>query len=184
MKWPRSYNSSRQVYHLVLDSSSIITLTELDVLREIFKRLATQASALRVIIPSRVLEELERSSISIDQYNEAYQVMVFNANDMEINLPQGLGEGEKEAILIALSLMKLSNVIVITDDKKARKTCEKLKINALGTLGLVELLKKHKIISRIEALALIQKIPNTSLYITPQLLEKAQHKIETQKLWK
>jgi predicted nucleic acid-binding protein len=78
--------------------------------------------------------------------------------------------------------MKLSNVIVITDDKKARKTCEKLKINALGTLGLVELLKKHKIISRKEALALIQKIPNTSLYITPQLLEKAQHKIETQKL--
>ncbi|MEM1605311.1 MAG: hypothetical protein QXW41_03620 [Fervidicoccaceae archaeon] len=182
MKWPRSYNSSRQVYHLVLDSSSIITLTELDILTEIFKRLATQAGALRVIIPSRVREELKRSSISIDQYNEAYQVMVFNANDMEINLPQGLGEGEKEAILIALSLMKLSNVIVITDDKKARKTCEKLKINVLGTLGLVELLKKHKIISRKEALALIQKIPNTSLYITPQLLEKAQHKIETQKL--
>jgi len=46
----------------------------------------------------------------------------------------------------------------------------------------VELLKKHKIISRKEALALIQKIPNTSLYITSQLLEKAQHKIETQKL--
>lgn len=121
MKWPRSYNSSRQVYHLVLDSSSIITLTELDILTEIFKRLVTQAGALRVIIPSRVREELKRSSISIDQYNEAYQVMVFNANDMEINLPQGLGEGEKEAILIALSLMKLSNVIVITDDKKARK---------------------------------------------------------------
>jgi len=121
LKWPRSYNSSRQVYHLVLDSSSIITLTELDILTEIFKRLVTQAGALRVIIPSRVREELKRSSISIDQYNEAYQVMVFNANDMEINLPQGLGEGEKEAILIALSLMKLSNVIVITDDKKARK---------------------------------------------------------------
>jgi hypothetical protein len=97
LKWPRSYNSSRQVYHLVLDSSSIITLTELGILTEIFKRLATQASALRVIIPSRVREELKRSNISIDQYNEAYQVMVFNANDMEINLPQGLGEGVKRS---------------------------------------------------------------------------------------
>jgi predicted nucleic acid-binding protein len=73
------------------------------------------------------------------------QVMKFSDNSAATQLPEGLGEGEKEAILLTLSMKNASRVIVITDDLKARKTCKRLSIEVLGTLGLIELLKRYKL---------------------------------------
>jgi predicted nucleic acid-binding protein len=97
-------------------------------------------------------------------------------------LPEGLGEGEKEAILLALSMKSAGRVIVITDDLKARKTCKRLSIEVLGSLGLIELLKRYKVISKDEALTLIEKTLSTSLRIKIELLHRARYKIETQEL--
>jgi predicted nucleic acid-binding protein len=71
-------------------------------------------------------------------------------------------------------------IVVITDDKRAKNTCRELGIKVIGTLGLIEFAKKHGAISKEEALSLIAKIPYTSLYITQELLEKAQNKIKHQ----
>jgi len=75
------------------------------------------------------------------------QVMKFSGNNDAIQLPEGLGEGEKKAILLTLSMKNASRVIVIIDDLKARKTCKRLSIEVLGTLGLIELLKRYKLMA-------------------------------------
>jgi predicted nucleic acid-binding protein len=73
--------------------------------------------------------------------------MKFSGNSDATQLPEGLGEGEKKAILLTLSMKNASRVIVIIDDLKARKTCKRLSIEVLGTLGLIELLKRYKLMA-------------------------------------
>jgi len=75
------------------------------------------------------------------------QVMIFSGNSDATQLPEGLGEGEKKAILLTLSMKNASRVIVIIDDLKARKTCKRLSIEVLGKLGLIELLKRYKLMA-------------------------------------
>ncbi len=50
----------------------------------------------------------------------------------------------------------------------------------MGTLGLIEFLKKHKILFREEAIDMLKRIPGTSLYITQSLLDEANNKFLTQ----
>jgi predicted nucleic acid-binding protein len=130
---------------LIFDSSLIIALWELSVLAEIFERLSMNNTKLRAVIPLKVYEELSRGSVNVGQYAGMIQVMKFSDNSVATQLPEGLGEGEKEAILLALSMKSTGRVIVITGDLKARKTCKRLSIEVLGTLGLIELLKQYKL---------------------------------------
>jgi len=58
---------------------------------------------------------------------------------LPIEIPRRLGEGERYAIALAYTLtqqLSKNNVttIVVTDDKQARKGCEKLGIKVFGTL--------------------------------------------------
>jgi predicted nucleic acid-binding protein len=102
---------------------------------------------------------------------------------LPIDTPRSLGEGEREAIAIALHLASHSSAIpfVVTNDKRARATCRRLGIKVIGTLGLIELAKKNNVITKREALALLDRIPQTSLYATQQIIKEAKDKIRTQK---
>lgn len=182
MRERRDCSLPRQRYYLIFDSSSIIVLWELGVLAEIFKRLSMNNTELSAIIPLKVYEELSRGSVNVGQLANIIQVKKFSDERVATHLPEGLGEGEKEAILLALSMKSTGRVIVITDDLKARKTCERLSIEVLGSLGLIELLKRYKVISKNEALTLIEKTESTSLRIKTELLHRARYKIETQEL--
>ncbi len=184
MRERRDCSMPRQCYNLIFDSSSIIVLWELGVLAEIFKRLSMNNTELRAIIPLKVYEELSRGSVNVGQLANIIQVKEFSDELVTTHLPEGLGEGEKEAILLALSMKSAGRVIVITDDLKARKTCKRLSIEVLGSLGLIELLKRYKVISKDEALTLIEKTLSTSLRITTELLHRGRYKIETQELSK
>ncbi|MEM1611318.1 MAG: DUF3368 domain-containing protein [Sulfolobales archaeon] len=68
----------------------------------------------------------------------------------------------------------------VRDDKRARNKCRELGIRVIGTLGLIELAKKQGAISKNQALELLNRIPDTSLYITPELLKEAQNIIKHQ----
>jgi predicted nucleic acid-binding protein len=68
----------------------------------------------------------------------------------------------------------------VTDDLEARRVCERLGIRVVGTLGLIELLKKCKAITKEKALEMLQRISSTSLRITQKLLNEAHRKISTQ----
>ena len=173
MTKPRSSKS----YILIIDSSTLIVLRELGAER-LLDNLRARGIA-EIIIPEAVVREFARAGITIKTYSPPPQL------DKEPPLPEvprSLGEGELEAIGVALSLAGTHQAepIVVTDDKKARRACRRLGLQVIGTLGLVELAKKHGVIAKDEALELMDRIPETSLYATPQILEEAKTKIEQQ----
>ena len=160
---------------LIFDASTLITLNELGLI-PLLSQLASQHE---IIIPEKVRQELKTTKLQLPRTEPKIK-----QTDLPPHLSsalEGLGEGEKEAITIAYLLAaKGVNCTVVTDDKKARKTCKKLKVKATGTLGIIEHLKISRIITKKEALKALAKIPQTSLYITPDITEKAEQKIQSQ----
>ena len=81
-------------------------------------------------------------------------------------------------MILAYRLRGKEKAIVITDDEKARKTCQKLNIKVRGTVGLIKIAFEHNIISKEQAINLINKIREISLYITDQIISQAIRQIE------
>lgn len=80
-----------------------------------------------------------------------------------------LGRGEQEAIIWSLHYAG----ILVSDDKKVRNLCKKLKIRIVGTLGLCKLAYKRNYFTD---KAMYYKVINTlveDLYVTPKLIEWA-----------
>ena len=67
---------------------------------------------------------------------------------------------------------------MVTDDRQARRRCEEIGLNVKGTLGLMKLAVKHKILDKNKAIKLIRRVQSTSLYITRDLIEKAIEQIK------
>ena len=61
-------------------------------------------------------------------------------------LPRTLGEGEREAIVLAQEL----RAVLIVDDAAARDTALRLGISVLGSLGVLREAKLHRIISAVK----------------------------------
>ena len=171
MRRSRSFKKS---YILVFDTSTLIILMELDILD--YLRKSIERSLIDIVIPNGVREELRRGGREI---NLPYTDVDINEKDLEgINdIPRSLGRGEFEAIATAYIWREHSNIIVVSDDKKARSTCERLNLNCFGTLGLLEFLKKNRVITKEEAISILNKIPETSLYIKRDLLDMTREKI-------
>ena len=168
-------SQSNEKYCLIVNSSTIITLNELNQVNLIDKA----KEIAEIYIPNAVKMEVE-NNISI----QAKTIQIKNniiPPHIESYL-EGLGEGEKEVIITALTLSQTTDkikIIVVTDDKQARRKCKQLKINVKGTLGLIKILEENKIITKRKAIEIIEKLPETSLYITKELIEKAKTQILT-----
>ena len=57
---------------------------------------------------------------------------------------------------------------LLIDDKKGRKVADELKIKYIGTLGLLKIAKKRKIIKNVKPF--IEKFLNKGYYIDKQLI--------------
>jgi len=124
-------------------------------------------------------ELLEEISSYAEQYNHTPDKRILDERDF----PPSMGEGERHAIEIAIGLSRKhpdKRAVVVTDDKRARNFCRKKGVEHTGTLGLIELAKKRKLISKREALKTISRIPSTSLYIAPGVLEEAAVRVKQQ----
>ncbi len=168
-------------YVFVFNATAIIVLRELghiDLIDDIRYRCGA-----KILIPSRVRNEFLRAGIELKIHSDNIEFDdATNVASIE-DIPESLGEGERHAIMIAYLLTRRLGreaVAVVTDDKRARNKCRELGIRVIGTLGLIEFAKKHGAISKIEALELINKIPDTSLYITSRLLKDIKIKVENQ----
>ena len=176
-------NSNNRIY-LIIDSSTIITLYELKSLN-LLKKLR---SKVKIIIPIAVKRELSRGAHGIRVNNISSPIVELNIKEVrgEIKaLLEGLGNGEREAIEIAYSIIhegECDKVIVVTDDFTARQRCKRLGIPVMGTLGLIDFAKRRRIITKNRALEIIDSIPSTSLYITQELLRQVKEKIMHQNL--
>ena len=177
MKKQKNYERK---YVLVFNATTIIVLRELQ--REKLVEEIRKQGIAKIVIPQGVIEEFQRAGMQVNIPNDDVRIEQMNTNRI-LDIPQSLGEGERQAITIAYTLTRTQDtetVMVVTDDLKARKTCRRLGLNVIGTLGLIEFAKKHNIITKEEALNLLESIPNTSLYISPELLEKARIKLKQQ----
>lgn len=68
--------------------------------------------------------------------------------DMARALQTQIDEGESEAITLAV---ELGNVLVVLDDKKARRIARQMDLKIIGTVGLLLRAKKKGIISEVKA---------------------------------
>jgi len=166
---------------LILDATVIITLRELESL-DLLEGIQKMCDA-NIIIPQAVVDEFQKANTN-PPISDASVVKVQRV-ELPIDIPKSLGKGESQAIAIALAISQEQEsheniTYVVTDDKHARSVCNKLGVKAIGTLGLIELAKKCGIITKGKAIELLNKIPNTSLYITSALLNSARHKIQHQ----
>lgn len=175
----KKLKSSKELV-MIFNATPIITLRELEygnLIAEI-----RRACSVKIIIPQRVKEEFTEAGQELDIPSDDIEAEQL-ASKHHIDVPLSIGKGERQAIEIAYALAQeagMDAVIVVTDDKRARNKCEKLGISVIGTLGLIEYAKKHQVIPKEKALALLDKIPSTSLHITPELLEKARNQIKQQ----
>ena len=173
--------SCEKRYVLVFNTSTIIVLRELgrvDLIDSI-RRLGVA----KIVVPQAVKDEFVMSGtwISIQSNDVAASPDEVDIHSMDV--PQSLGEGERQAIAIAYAISRThseSVALVITDDLRARKTCKRMGIKVMGTLGLIEFAKKYGVITKEEALNLLERIPSTSLYVTREILEEARNKIMLQ----
>lgn len=175
------YPSYEKKLKLILDTSTIITLSELGSIRLLEE--LSRSSGVDVIIPPEVLVEITRSRSVIPLTQNFFRVLQADTKSLPNDVPRRLGTGERALIAIAHELTKRSQetVIAVTDDKSARSKCEKIKVRVCGTLGLIELAKKLGIISKKDALELIQRIPETSLRVNYDILTRVKSSIERQR---
>ena len=68
---------------------------------------------------------------------------------MPESIPLELDAGEREAIALALSKQTTRGVL---DEKRARKVAQSLKLNVIGTLGILILAKQNQIIPKVKPL--------------------------------
>ncbi|MEB3788297.1 MAG: hypothetical protein GSR72_00185 [Desulfurococcales archaeon] len=178
----RKPGSSRRRYVLVFNATTLIVLRELGRMDmvEAIRRLGYVS----IVIPRGVRNEFLRAGIGVaipsNNIFDDEELM----EDLLLDIPRSLGEGERHAIAIAYSLTQRLGqdtvVVVVTDDKRARSKCRELGVKVFGTLGLIEFAKKHGIISKEEALKLLDLLPDTSLYVTEELLGEARARIRQQ----
>ena len=178
----RKQRNSEKRYILIFNATTLIVLRELRSI-ELIDRIREHGIA-KLFIPQSVREEFVRAGKHIDIQNDDIPVDYIDMGELLLDIPQSLGEGERQAIAIAYAITRSHNieetVVVVTDDRRARSTCTRIGLKVIGTLGLIELAKKHGVITKDEALRLLNEIPSTSLYITLELLAKARTKIEQQ----
>jgi predicted nucleic acid-binding protein len=150
---------------IVSDSGPIISFARADylkLLRQLFQE---------IIIPEAVYEE-----IAVVGGGRAGAKEVISGtwikkrkigNQLSVKrLPQILGLGEREAIILAQEL----NALLLIDDRKAREVAEKNGISCFGSLRVLKEAKNRKLISAIKPI--IDELRKKGLRIDSSLYQK------------
>ncbi len=139
---------------IVSDATCLIGLHnvgKLDVLPKIFSK---------ILIPPAV----EREFGGVIELTETIPPSDHNLVN---SLALFLGAGESEAIALALE----QNAPIILDDKKARMTADSMGLKILGTVGILLLAKRKRLVSEISPL--LQELERTGFYMSANLKEQA-----------
>lgn len=129
-----------------------------------------------VILPEAVYFEVTRGLRGREEVSEALNsgwAKVRNVQDRRlVNLLQGdlRGRGECECIVLA---GELGIDTVLIDDKKARKIAEKAGIQVVGTLGVLVLAVKEKVLSKDDALGIVQSLTESDFRLSEAVVKKA-----------
>jgi predicted nucleic acid-binding protein len=85
-----------------------------------------------------------------------------------IALRTQMDEGEAEAIALAL---ELENVLLILDDKKARRVAQQMSLKVIGTVGMLLRAKRQGVIAEVKPLLL--KLTEANFRISHRIIQAA-----------
>jgi uncharacterized protein len=146
---------------IISNTSPIILLGKtgnLNLLKQLFKK---------ILIPQAVLDEVSRKE-SVETFalrqaiKEGWIIVIKVKQNYGLNQLSMIHPGETEAILQALD--EKSNVLL--DDRIAKTLAKNLGVVVHGTLYVVLLAYKNKIISRTKAIRLVDEIVDAGLYLS------------------
>jgi predicted nucleic acid-binding protein/GNAT superfamily N-acetyltransferase len=143
---------------VVSNSSPLIALAQI-------QRLDLVPAILQsVLIPPAVVREIAPSIPVLPQWAT---VRVPKSRPSVLTSPGRLGDGEREAIALA---MEVGAVAIVLDDRPARRAAEAAGLNVIGTLGLLLEAKRKGLVTRVRVE--IDKLVATSFFLSRPLYER------------
>ncbi|KXA89245.1 hypothetical protein AKJ37_01945 [candidate division MSBL1 archaeon SCGC-AAA259I09] len=145
---------------IVLNTSGLSALIKIDAL-DLLENMFPKSD---IIIPTGVLKEFNKKfkhKPNFIEERELNEIQRRRANSMD------LGRGEREVIVLAED----SNGVVIMDEGKGRKECEKRGIEYIGVLGIIREGYIDCLLSEKERNVLIERIENSNFYYKEHLIE-------------
>jgi predicted nucleic acid-binding protein len=124
----------------------------------------------KVVIPQAVIHEIEKHIDDASKWIKRNRINYsVNAENVAKEIQSwDLGKGETEVITYAL---KNKDFTVGLDDKAARNCAQSFQIKTIGTIGLIILAKRKKIIENAEPY--LYNLKETGYRIDERLFEKA-----------
>lgn len=150
--------------NLVINASPVIFLAKIkliDFLPDIVDK---------VVIPQAVIHEIEKHNDEASKWIKINKKkFLVNAGSIPPEIQSwDLGSGETEVITYAL---RNKEFIVGLDDKAARNCAESFQVKTIGTIGLIILAKRQKVIENAEPY--LNNMKETGYRIDEKLFEKA-----------
>jgi uncharacterized protein len=120
--------------------SNLLHIGQLQLLRALFGK---------VLVPQQVLNELDAVAGFTEAISNAEYIIAVNCSITLVSLQQNdtLDEGEKAAISYAVD--KAADLLII-DELNGRKAATALGLDIIGTIGILLLAKKKKILKTIK----------------------------------
>ena len=148
---------------IIADTSALVALAICDVLGLL------ETLFDKVMVPKKVYDEcIVANKSQAEKLKFFLHDKIKTTNKAEtLSLPANLGAGEISAML----LYKKTNAdYLLIDDNRARKIARYNDINIIGSLGVLLLAKKEKLIK--EIVPFLNKLEQSGLYISEQLVRE------------
>ena len=151
---------------IVLNTSPIIFLSKVDSL----KLLADIVDD--IYTPAAVVNELHE--VTLPSFIKVATLSAIGAAYVQGALGR-LHQGELEAIILA---QEIAADYVVLDDLLARRKAHSLAIDVIGTIGLLLLLEKRKLLSAEQTWQKLQQLTGQhGMYLAPQLLLQIKNRL-------
>lgn len=85
-----------------------------------------------------------------------------------------LDDGEAAAIAYALQVERRHEALLLCDERRARRACERLALPVVGSIGLIVEARRAGRVTKAQAMAALTKLPEQGrLYVSPELVRAA-----------
>jgi len=154
-------------YSVISNSTPLIAFikkNELSILKNLFKE---------IIIPKAVYDEILNTPRTSNKEGEILKKELKKKWILikEITTPKfpelNLGRSETEAINLCI---ELNNPLLLIDEKKARNIAKSLKIDVLGTLGILSLVNKRGLKNEQEILENLDLLIKKGFYLSSEVI--------------